>query len=444
MTVTSESRLPPRKRRFLPRISLRTLLILVAILGIGLGLFGNFWNNLQKKRRAIALVEAAGGHVHYSYECGYEDDFRTPLRHFRSTGIRKVEGRKERTTKTSSGTIVDFEEPPGPKFFRRILGDNAFAEVDGITFWELSETGFQLDPSILAQFPELRVVILSRKQMDAQWLKSCAALPKLFALQLNGGDEQAVLAVGDFAAFSTLKELKLVGCSGDWVQDEIIAAVGNLRQVEVVSIYDAPHVTSAIFESLSHLPELRSLDIVRCKHIDDLGGASLAKLQKLHTLKIQYSPIGDQTAQAIGRLQNLECVFLSGTNVGDAGAVHLGKLTKLKVLTLDRTRITDDGVHKIASLKELRILNLTRTQITDSSLKMIFQMSELESLNLSGCPGISSESLVQLRNLKKLRLLSVGPNLTPEDLRELKQALPDCEVRAFDATGQGIHASDEP
>ena len=426
MNAANESTLTSRKCRYWPRISLRTLLILVAVLGIGLGFIGNFWNNLQKKRHAIALVNGGGGRVHYSYQFGYDDDLRTPMRHFTTVSSREVDGRLERTITTSLGTKVDYAQPPGPRILRWFLGDNAFAHVNGIAFgW--SDSPLPLEPQILAHFPELKVVWLHQEQMDPQWLKECASVSKLYALQLQG-DEKTTVTGGDLAQFASAKELKLMGCSGDWVNDEIVAAVGKLQQLESVQILTAPNVTSAVFQDLAQLPELRSLDIIRCKGIDDVGGTPLAKLQQLHTLQLMYTSVGDRTMEAIGGLNNLECVFLSGTNVGDAGATHIAKLIQLKCLALDRTKITDEGVHALAPLKQLRILNLHQTPITDSSLTTIAQFSELESLSLSACPAIQSASFLQLRALTNLRSLRVGKQITEEDLSELKLALPNCNV----------------
>ena len=85
----------PKRRRWLS-YSLRTLFIAMTVIGVGLG-----WKfeRVRKQRRAVAAIKEVGGSVWYDYELD------------------------------AAGNTIPNATPPGPASFRKLVGDDFFANV---------------------------------------------------------------------------------------------------------------------------------------------------------------------------------------------------------------------------------------------------------------------------------------------------------------------------
>src|SRR5947209_6373548 len=103
-TCCETTPVPPRCRRRWLRFSLRTLLLLVLILGVGLGWLGNVIIRVRHQRQIVAGIGAAGGQVAYDYR--------------RYLGL--------------IGDHHNYSPPPGPKFINVLFGNDVFAYVDGV------------------------------------------------------------------------------------------------------------------------------------------------------------------------------------------------------------------------------------------------------------------------------------------------------------------------
>lgn len=431
--------------RWLPRFRLRTLLIAMCMLGTGLGLVGNFWQRLLAQRRAISQVQGAGGKIIFTHEFGhYVDDFSGP-REFRSTSIRTLpSGVRERQRVSASQTVVDYETLPGPAVLRMLLGDTAFATVDSVVFTWQSSPG-ELEPQLLDQFPKLRVLCLAKTQVSDAWLDKCARLPQLQALRidLESADSED-LSLDRLGKLTQLSALSLSGSrmGSKWGGNEMCSEIGKLRQLKSLNLFHPLPVSSAVFRELRELRSLESLTIRRAPLIVDQGIEDLAILRSLRTLALPETTIGDGALATIAKLEELESLDLSNTQVTDAGMKQLRPLRGLRHLDLSRTQIGDESVHALAEMKELRILSLNFTQATAASLSTIAGLSELESLNLkSDTFDFSDEQLQQLHSLTKLRCVTLGPRVARTGIADLKKALPQCAIFAFNASGQGFEGN---
>jgi hypothetical protein len=103
-------------------------------------------------------------------------------------------------------------------------------------------------------------------------------------------------------------------------------------------------------------------------------------------------------------LPHLYLVKLPACQITDQSLIPLTKLRSLVWLELFSTPITDEGVKTVSSVKSIEILDLRSTKVTD------------------GCvPSIAS--LPRLR-----RLLVSGTAISPAGIKEIQEALPNCEV----------------
>jgi hypothetical protein len=425
----------PSKRRWRPRYGLRTLLVAMVVLGIGLAYFANLWRRVQHQRQVVAKLEAAGGQVWYSHEFPSQELLKGTMEvEFASVRYSETDdGRRKRTRTTSAGTVTEIETPPGPKEIRMALGDDVFAEVETVSFfWEFDAPG-GVDPRLLLELPELKVVVPSGPQVNDEWLNCIVQVPQLRVLSLAGG-EQGKVSAGSLKHLSRSSQLESLSLSGSWVQDETVKGIAPLRQLRSLQFAAIPNVTSVLFAQLDDLTELRDLVIIRAERIGDENAQHLSRLENLQTLWLIDTSISDATLLHVSQLTRLQWLNLSQSNVGDPGMEYLARLPNLQRLTLAHTYVGDQGLLPLTRLSQLRHLNLGGASITDDGLPVIGRMKQLESLELY--PSfVSDDGLPHLRTLTNLKELSVGPHITKEAADELRQALPNCEIRRSDASG---------
>ncbi len=163
-------------------------------------------------------------------------------------------------------------------------------------------------------------------------------------------------------------------------------------------------------------------------------------------------PAGNDRLKGFKMFDRVIGVDLANTLVTDAELAHLSQFRELRRLSLDETAITDAGLAYLSGLRELRFLNLNRTAMTDAGLVHLEKLSNLielhlantavadgglaqvgdltnlEILNLNGT-AVTGSGFAQLSKLNKLRKLYLfGIAAKANEIKELKAALPDCEV----------------
>ncbi len=144
---------------------------------------------------------------------------------------------------------------------------------------------------------------------------------------------------------------------------------------------------------LESLPNLQRLDLSGTKVVDVGPLASLTNLQWLDLSDTEVSDVGP-----LSSLTNLQELILSSTQVTDIGP--LSSLTNLNKLALSSTKISDIG--PLSSLKNLKLLYLQVTKVSDVG------------------------PLYYLKNLQELWIYDA--DVTDEQIKELRKALPNCEI----------------
>lgn len=143
---------------------------------------------------------------------------------------------------------------------------------------------------------------------------------------------------------------------------------------------------------LAHLPRLEGLVLCRTR-VSDL--TPLANLKSLQSLSLAHTPVNDLTPLA--SLKGLQSLSISNTHVSDLGP--LANLPRLETLYLGSTQVS--SVTPLAGLKSLEVLSLLDTQVND---------------------------LTPLLKLKSLAFLTLEPTTSEEQIVQLRQALPTCEI----------------
>ena len=189
-----------RRRRF--QFGLRSLLVLVVAVAVPCSWLAVELQRAERQRKAVEAIEGLGDCVAYGYT------------------FHPISGRWPLLR----------EELPGPLWLRRLLGDDFFADVVGMSVHE-SEVNYAVLEHLRA-LPRLQEVCLCSCQVS------------------EGGME----LVGDLAS---LRELLLDGSN---VDDAGLEHIAGLMQLEHLQVADT-HVTDCGLKHLTRLAQLEYLDL---------------------------------------------------------------------------------------------------------------------------------------------------------------------------------------
>jgi len=196
--------------------------------------------------------------------------------------------------------------------------------------------------------------------------------------------------------FPLLRILDLSQCVEE-VTEEGLESIKDLKHLTRLNLGRHHNLISSTITDRSLLPiqsmaKIKSLNIAQCVHITDRG---------------LY-----QIAEGLSELQEIN---LSGcVGVTDRGVQDLASIPSLQVLELPWClKISDQGLQYLTSLPNLKTLNISGCQlITEIGIAQIGLLENLEELNLlyTGYTKlcVSDKSLLNLKNLTKLKILSLG------------------------------------
>lgn len=142
--------------------------------------------------------------------------------------------------------------------------------------------------------------------------------------------------------------------------------------------------------------------------ITDSGLRSCANMKKLHILRINSQYITDEGLQELPKLSQLESVAFQDSGIQNPGI--FSRLPRLTELDLSGSKVSDSTADSISGLVSVRSLSLQRTALTDSSMHVFSSLSSL-------------------------KVLTVGPNVTENAVRQLHKSLSNCHISIVDGAG---------
>lgn len=197
--------------------------------------------------------------------------------------------------------------PPGSTITRWLCGDDIYARVKLVAFYEDATTDRDVSP--LYRLPELETVVLSGPGVTDDCIDDLLRICKLHSLALN---DTSVTPLG-LSRLSTSHRLRFIRLSGLSVSDEHVAALSRIGSVNSVALASTT-VTDRAFAALGEIEGLTCLDLDSCRAITDAGLVELQKHPELKDLRVAGfgSALTDDSLKAIAPMPHLRRVTLCG------------------------------------------------------------------------------------------------------------------------------------
>jgi hypothetical protein len=242
---------PSRKRRW-PRFSVRTMVVLVLVAGLGLSWVASKFRAARRQREAVEAIVKVRGEVDY--------------------------GQQSRVVHWALGQRLRFGPPPRHAWLRDRLGDDLF---ESVTVARLTGQGpaTDSDAAYLAALPDLEEVCIDHVPITDAGLAPLAGLAKLRRLRLT----DVPITDAGLAPAPRWPRLTDVTLDRTRVGDAALAYLGRMSQLRMLSL-QWTRVTDA---GLAHLKDLRRIEWLdlTCTDVTDAG---LVHLRGIASLKFLY------------------------------------------------------------------------------------------------------------------------------------------------------------
>jgi Leucine-rich repeat (LRR) protein len=464
-------------RRFIPRISLRTLFVLLTLFCIFLGALEFYRQRAIREHAACDQLREAGWWVEFA---GSHDDEKQWSSWFRALPARCRDGYAFHLW----FSVKKISPPPNPDVLTGCRIAAQLRQLDELEFLSDTDLNSQVCDAV-ARIPNLKTLKAPNAFIDDTGAAQLATMRSLESLDLSNtkiGNEGA----RQLAKLLRLKSLFLAETN---IDDQALAALSKLKYLESLNLFRTK-ITSTGFANLASLQRLKTLNIEGTE-VDDQIASTIAQLSNLEELnlndcaltdascakmlrqpsltivKLEHAEIGAETLQALAALPNLNELELKGvvlkpgdlkillaaknltnlrapddTTFGDLLAFHqhsalnniksgyyeysvedlkllAGAPTTEKSLLIGNLPLGDEDWRHLASSKSLESLHIDRSGLTDHSLKRLASLQSLTQLTIEGCP-ITDSGLAEIGNLTNLEELEVkGAPITDEGLKHL-------------------------
>ena len=159
--------------------------------------------------------------------------------------------------------------------------------------------------------------------------------------------------------------------------DECLAAISRLHRLERLYCWDAVQVTDAGVAHLRKLPKLKDVHLSNSQITDESLGV-FGEMVQMKALSLQQNAFTDRGLARLTKLNRLKELWIDmgPTDITDQGLAYLENLQTLEVLAIQDTHATQEGVDKlklaIPGLKQVLYSAATRPRPgTESDARQI-------------------------------------------------------------------------
>ena len=412
-----------------PRVRIRTLILAVALVGL---VMGWYVAKAKSRREAIAAIEKAGGWVEYA------DRF-------------------------DGDTLSDRDDPPWPRWIRRVVGDEMLRGVRrvGLADAENEDNTEKREPrdwsaalEALGKLPEIRQL-----RMDPAGPGVFERIESLQGVEEVSFTQRKFPEDTRLAGLARLGNVRNLNLCYTWLTDSDLDWLAKMERLEVLDLSYNHDLSDAGMDHIARLTGLRSLSLGYTE-VKAAGLAKLRSLVRLETFVMEHGGIDDADiapladlprlrelglettwvrGTGLGGFRNLEVLNMRMSDADDAGLAVIGGLSRLRELDLRHTAVTAAGMTHLSHLALLERLDLEEQPVS-GGLAALAGLSRLRWLNLAWT-GVTDAELAHLAGLRGLRTLDLGRTaITDAGLAHLAHLsdLEELHLNGTAITGTGL------
>jgi len=254
-----------------------------------------------------------------------------------------------------------------------LIGDKGvahFTTLKSLKVIDLRVSPYVGDASMetLAKLPDLRAVRLTGvARVSDAGIGTLLAIPQLTELDIRNCRLITKSGIEGLSKKETLRTLKV---GGPEVTDDVLAVVAGMDKLATLSLYNC-NITDVGVAGLDQLP-LVDLTIYQAPNVTDVGLEVLANYDNLQRLTLRDTLRTKGTALArLPYPEKLISLNMSQSGIGDVEVAHLAGMTSLESLNLSETRVTDRAVDALAKMTSLKEVVLTQTGISEEGMNRL-------------------------------------------------------------------------
>lgn len=276
-------------------------------------------------------------------------------------------------------------------------------------------TGFATAGAAAADPADVVATRMRIKDIGANASCVVEAAEKLTEIVIPDGSGVTADDVALFGRLNDLRKLQILNCRG--LDDAAVVSLTGLTGLESLAITNSGIGDAAVETIATSFPGLVELDLSSNVNLTGAAMKSIAKLVQLRRLALVQTRFNDLHTRRLAKLSELEVLDLRGNmEAGDMTLGVAGRLPKLRVLKHRSSIVTDDGLADLSNSATLESLLAQDFAITSASGRHLARLGGLTSLEIFRCQGYGSEGVLSLAPLKRLG------RLTLRDLPEVSDA----------------------
>lgn len=205
---------------------------------------------------------------------------------------------------------------------------------------------------------------LSTTNYSANLLAGIIKITKLVELRLDF----LKLTSQDFVNLNECSTLKSIWLTGSSTEDDFLPLLKGVPSLENI-VLKSTTVSDKGMAALAALPNLQTLHLPSA--IGDAGVEALSKSTSLADLDLSYCKISGKAIESLASLNTLHTLYVNDTGLGDDSAPEFKKIKALKVLFLNGTKLTDKCLEHLAldNLEHLELRDAKATEIGIARLR---------------------------------------------------------------------------
>ena len=230
-----------------------------------------------------------------------------------------------------------------------------------------------------------------------------------------------------FGKLTDLKKLQILNFRA--LNDEMVTKLTGLKKLTSLALTNTVIGDPSVELIVREFPDLVELDLSSNVNLTNAAVKLIGQMSKLQRLTMIQTRVNDIGAQRFSTLKELRALDLRGNmEAGDMALEVVGELPKLTAFKHRSTAVTDSGVEALSRNQSLDSLLLQDFAITDQSGAHLAKLGKLTQLEVFRCQGFGSEGVLALKGMGLTRLtLRDLPNVDDramevfDDLPKLKK-----------------------